>query len=114
MQVTIVFTILTAAASVASAWDFSGYRDQQYGGVIITRSGDGKTNDLCVDITGSNDNQMSSFKWNRGSDNSCNFKLLDSRGCKGTTIASSSGNLNVPAISSSNDNKASSLWVDCL
>lgn len=114
MQLTTIFTLLTATATVASAWEFTGYRDQLYkGGVVVGRSGGILTNNLCVDII-INDNKMSSFKWYRGFDLSCSFTLFDGHGCKGRLLASSGPNWNVPAISAGNDNEASSLWVDCL
>jgi len=115
MQLTTVFTLLTAAASVASAWEFTGYRDRNYGGgVIIYRSGNGMTNNLCADIANNVDNKMSSFKWYRATHATCSFKLYDGNGCSGTKLASSGGTWNVAALSTANDNKASSLWVDCV
>jgi len=114
MQLTTVFTLLTAAASAASAWEFTGYRDQSYkGGVVIYRSGNGLVNNQCSDIV-ANDNKMSSFKWYRGTNIGCSFKLFNGHGCKGKKLASSTGNWNVPSISKENNDKASSLWVDCL
>ena len=105
---------LPAIASVASAWEFTGYQFQNYkGDVVIYRSGNGLTNNLCVDII-ENDNKMSSFKWYRGTNIGCSFKLFQYHGCKGEVLASSTGSWNVAAISTVNDNRASSLWVDCL
>ena len=114
MQFTTAFALLAAAASVTSAWEFTGYRDESYGGgVIIYRSGNGLVNNLCIDII-TNNNKMSSFKWYRGTNIGCSFKLFDSYKCKGTMLASSTGNWNVASISTKNNDKASSLWVDCL
>ena len=114
MQLITVLTVLTAAASTTSAWKFSGWDKQLYqGGLVISRSGNVLTNNLCADII-INDNKMSSFQWNQDGDLFCAFKLFDGHGCKGRELGSSTGSWNVPAISTKGNNKASSLWVDCL
>ena len=105
---------LPVIASIVSAWEFTGWDLQLYqGDLLIYRSGNGLTNNLCVDII-QNDNRMSSFKWYRGTNIFCSFKLFDNHHCEGDVLASSTGNWNVPAISHQNDNRASSLWVDCI
>ncbi|KAF8459916.1 hypothetical protein BDZ91DRAFT_740554 [Kalaharituber pfeilii] len=109
-----LFATVLTTVSLASAWEFTGWYDQHYSGpLVIYRSGNGFTNNLCVDII-QNDNQMSSFKWYRGSNIFCSFKLFDNYKCEGEVLASSTGNWNVPAISAKNNDRASSLWVDCL
>src|SRR5688500_329797 len=114
MQFKQLLSAVAVMGSVASAWEFTGWHEQHYtGGLVIYRSGNGLTNNLCVDII-NNDNGMSSFKWYRGTNVFCSFKLFDGHGCSGALLASSTGNWNVPAISDVNDNRASSLWVDCL
>ncbi|PPR07977.1 hypothetical protein CVT24_002710 [Panaeolus cyanescens] len=111
------FTNIIAAAAVitsVSAWEFTGWADQNYSGdLVIYRSGNGLVNNLCVDII-QNDNRMSSFKWYRGTNIGCSMKLFDGHGCSGALIGSSTGNWNVAAISNVNNDRVSSLWVDCL
>ncbi|KAF9050590.1 hypothetical protein BJ165DRAFT_1402286 [Panaeolus papilionaceus] len=113
MQFTTSFIIAALAAS-ANAWSFKGWANQNYSGdLVISRSGNGLVNNQCTDIV-ANDNRLSSFKWDRGTNIFCSMKIFDGHGCKGTVIASTTGDWNVAAISSAHDNKASSLWVDCI
>ncbi|KAF9050612.1 hypothetical protein BJ165DRAFT_1366948 [Panaeolus papilionaceus] len=106
--------ILTTLIASAHAWEFTGWADAGYtGDLVIYRSGNGLTNNLCVDII-QNDNRMSSFQWYRGTNIFCSMKLFDAHGCTGDVLASSTGDWNVRQISDENNDRASSLWVDCL
>ncbi|KAF9050589.1 hypothetical protein BJ165DRAFT_1009640 [Panaeolus papilionaceus] len=106
--------ILATLAATASAWEFTGWADVNYSGdLIIYRSGDGSVNDQCTNLVINND-RMSSFKWHRGSDNSCSMKLFEDSNCSGNVLGNSAEDWEVSAISSANNDKVSSLWVDCL
>jgi len=107
-------TLLVASlATTVSAWTFQSWRDPNYGGgLVVSYSGDGNVNDACYEIN-TNDNSMSSFKWNPGNNVFCSFKLYDSHGCVGDLLGSSTGGLNVGQMGT-NDNRASSVWVDCV
>ena len=117
MQLTTVFTLLTAAASVASAaavWDFKGYSLANFGNLIVHARG-GLSDNVCIDLVGF-DNTMSSFRWDHGTDNPCRFRLYDLPGCQGQILATSMPSLSDPNLAlppPSVDNKASSLGVDC-
>lgn len=113
MQLATILTLFTTA-SVAYAWRFTAYSLKEYkGDKILDRSGNALTNNLCIDII-ENDNRMSSFKWNQGGNPLCQFKLFDRHGCRGSPFAISTTSWEVDAISPRNDNKASSVWFDCL
>ena len=114
MQFSALLALAPTLATLASAWEFTGWADQQYSGdLVIYRSGNGLVNNMCVDIV-NNNNRMSSFKWYRGTNIGCAMSLWDGSGCSGTKLASSTGNWNVPAMSAAANDKVSSLWVDCL
>jgi len=114
MRFNTVALTLAAVASVASAWDFTGWHLQNYkGDLVIQRSGGVTTNNQCVDIV-KNDDTMSSFKWSKRWFEACRMKLFDGHGCKGEVLASADESWNVPAISKVHDNRVSSLWVDCI
>ncbi|KAF9050610.1 hypothetical protein BJ165DRAFT_1459013 [Panaeolus papilionaceus] len=111
MKFTTTTAILTTLIASAHAWEFTGWDGQNYTGEkLIYRSGGITTNNLCVDII-INDNRMSSFQFVSGG---CDMKLFDGHGCAGTVLGSSTSSWNVAAISSVHNNKASSLWIDCI
>jgi len=112
MQLATVFTLLTATASVAASWEFKGWSDSDYLGNLLIHATGGLSDNVCIDITMGN-NQMSSFKWNHGSNNPCRFKLYNGLGCNGLVLYGSMlsmSRINMPV---NKDNKASSLGIDC-
>jgi len=111
MQLTTVFAILTAGASVASAWSFRGWANPPFTAPLLIAATGGLVDNLCIDITLGN-NQMSSYQWNHGVDNPCIFRLYDLAGCTGAVLATSMASMNNPSMGAGN-NMASSLWVDC-
>lgn len=124
MQPTLGLILLTAAASITSAWSFVGYSDFSYQGTVILNvqgdglPGSGSTSPFdqptyCANLLPMYDDLLSSFEWERKVDEFCKFTVFRDYHCIGPVLITSreaSVELNMTP---DTDKMASSVLIHC-
>ena len=123
MQLTSNVLLLIATASTVSTWTFTGYSEYNFlGDVVLSDSGSGlgtgtyspyATAIHCTNFADYNNDQLSSFEWDRGVDEFCKFSLFRDTYCLGSVLISSRTVSLEHNMSPETNNQASSLSVHC-
>lgn len=111
MQLTTGLILLTATASIASAWIFTGYTDFNYGGDVVINATSGAN--PCLNVTAIFNDQLSSFKWDRTCNEFCEFTLFTDYKCAGPVLVTSRDYSLHSDMSEETNDLASSLSVHC-
>lgn len=118
MKLATNFVLLTATASIASAWSLIAYKDGgQQGDVVISDSGSATRASSrsvpCRDINVAFNDQVSSFTWQRGPNEFCVLTLYESYGCVDRVLLITRADRVQEDLDSWTNDKASSWSVRC-
>jgi len=114
MQFTTGLILLTTAASIASAWTFLGYPDNDAGGnVIMSSAGNGGSVFRCLNFQSTFNDQLSSFKWDRDPEEFCEFTIYRDPLCLGPRLVTSRSVTQHTDMTPATNNMASSVLIHC-